>query len=401
MITLLRRLNKPQSLARPSAERGQVLVIVGVGLLAMVAMVGLVVDVGHAWGQQRDSQNASDSASEAGATMLAQNLPFHAAGEAVPNKNTQVAEAVTDSVTANDVQIVEVWYTDFFGNRVGGSPLLGPGAALVGSDDPPDDADGVEVTSYKTFDTFLAGIFGMSDWTTQTRATAHVGYIESMTQGVLPVAFPLTITTCTNNNNVLEDPNGLQWRPDQDYLVPLCSSSPGNVGWLDWDPPPTSDPDTCSGNGTSELECSIVTTDNPTIKTPGWYYIASTGNISTGYIEDALQEYADDPDDETVIIPIFDATCADKPLGTGIGDCTTGPGNGTQQYYHLAGWAGFDIEWVDLNGGPGVCGSGNGATGCFKGQFRYFGGLPAGTLSEATGNESALSGVGVLLIDSK
>ena len=400
MITLLRHLTQRRSPSRNGAERGKVLVIVGVGLLAMVAIVGLVIDVGHAWGQQRDSQNASDSAAEAGTTMIAQNLPFKAASQPLANKNADVAAAVTASVTANDVQVVEVWYTDFDGDRVGGAPLIGPGP-LASGDDPPADADGVEVTSYKTFDTFLAGMFGMSDWTTQTRATAQAGYIETMTQGVLPVAFPLTITTCTNNNNVLEDPNALQWRPDTDYLVPLCSSSPGNVGWLDWDPPPTQLPNTCTGNGNPELECSILTPDNPTITTPDWYYIASTGNINTGYIEDALQTYADDPDDEVVIIPIFDASCSSEPLGTGAGDCTTGEGNGTQQYYHLAGWAGFDIEWVDFGGGPAVCGSGNGGTGCFKGQFKYFGGLPSGTLSEATGNESPLEGVGVLLIDSK
>lgn len=384
----------------PSSERGQVLVIVGVGLLAMVAMVGLVIDAGHAWGQQRDSQNASDSAAEAGAAMLAQNLPFLAAGDPVPNKNSDVAAAVMDSIFANDVDIDVAWYTDFDGDRVGGAPLIGPGALATG-DDPPLDSDGVEVTSFKEFDTFVAGMFGMGQWTTQTRATAVAGYPDSISEGVLPVTFPLTITTCTTNNKVLEDPNALQWRPDTDYLVPLCSNGPGNVGWLDWDPPPTSDPDTCSGNGTPELECSILETDNPTITTPEWYYVASTGNINTGYIEDALNTYANDPADEMVIIPIFDATCTDEPLGAGAGDCTTGEGNGTQQWYHLAGWAGFDIEWVDLGGGPSVCGSGNGGTGCFKGQFKYFGGLPSGTLAEATGNETPLAGVGVLLIDSK
>ena len=383
-----------------AAERGQVLVIVGVGLLAMVAMVGLVIDAGHAWGQQRDSQNASDAASEAGAAMLAQNLPFLAAGDPVPNKNSDVVDAVMNSIFANDVDIDVAWYTDFDGDRVGGAPLIGPGA-LADTADPPLDSDGVEVTSFKQFDTFVAGMFGMGQWTTQTRATAIAGYPDAISQGVLPVTFPLTITTCTNNNHVLEDPNALQWRPDTDYLVPLCSNGPGNVGWLDWDPPPTSDPDTCPGNGNPELECSILEGDNPTISTPGWYYIASTGNINTGYIEDALNTYADDPDDEVVIIPIFDATCNDLPLGSGAGDCTTGEGNGTQQYYHLAGWAGFDIEWVDLGGGGTVCGSGNGGTGCFKGQFKYFGGLPSGTLTEATGNETPLAGVGVLLIDSK
>ena len=404
-MTVLRLAFRAAAAARRPApsERGQILVIVGVGLLAMVAMVGLVIDVGHAWGQQRDSQNASDSAAEAGATMLAQNLPFQAADppEPVPNTNSDVAAAVTASILSNGVTVDEAWYTDFDGDRVGAAPLLGPGTVLAGSADPPADADGVEVTSYKEFDTFLAGIFGMHQWTTQTRGTAVAGYPESIAAGVLPVTFPLTITVCSNNNHVLEDPTAQQWRPDTDYLVPLCQNGPGNVGWLDWDPPPTSDPDSCPGNGNPELECSILTPDNDTISTPGWYYIASTGNINTGYIEDALNTYADDPDDEVVIIPIFDATCDDLPPSTAADACTTGEGGGTQQYYHLAGWAGFDIEWVDLGGGPSVCGSGNGGTGCFKGQFKYFGGLPSGELTEATGEESPLAAVGVLLIDSK
>jgi Flp pilus assembly protein TadG len=400
MTRIFRNLTRLGTSRSRGAERGQVLVIVGVGLLAMVAIVGLVIDVGHAWGQQRDSQNASDSGAEAGATLLAQNLPYQAAGEPVPNSNADIAAAVTDALDANAVQIVEAWYTDFDGDRVGGAPLIGTGA-LAGADNPDPTWDGVEVTSYKEFDTFLAGMFGMNTWTTQTRGTAIAGYPDALSQTVLPVTFPLTITTCSSNNHVLEDPSALQWRPDTDYVVPLCQQDPGNVGWLDWDPPPTSDPDTCPGNGNPELICSILTPDNPTITTPEWYYVASTGNPSAQSIEDALMTYANGPDDEVVIIPIFDATCQDDPIGTGAGDCTSGPGTGQQQYYHLAGWAGFDIEWVDLNGGPTVCGSGNGSTGCFKGQFKYFGGLPSGTLSEATGNESPLAGVGVLLIDSK
>lgn len=385
---------------RGSSDRGQVLVIVGVGLLAMVAMVGLVIDVGHAWGQQRDSQNASDSAAEAGATQLAENLPFLAAGDPIPNRNSDVATAVTAAATANNVQLDEVWYTDFDGDRVGGAPLIGPGALSAGGV-PPGDADGVEVTSYKEFETFLAGIFGMQQWTTQTRGTAIAGYPDAISQNVLPVTFPLTITTCTGSNKVLEDPLAQQWTPDKDYLVPLCSGDPGNVGWLDWDPSPPDTSECNQGNGTNELECAILTPDNPTISTPGWYFVASTGNVSAQKIEDALNTYANDPDDEVVIIPIFDATCSSDPGTSGKDDCTTGEGNGQNQYYHLAGWAGFDIEWVDLNGGPAVCGSGNGSTGCFKGQFRYFGGLPSGTLTEATGNESPLAIVSVMLIDSK
>lgn len=403
MITLIRRIVHPrQSRSTVGAERGQVLVIVGVGLLAMVAMVGLVLDVGHAWGQQRDSQNGSDAAAEAGAVKMAENLPFLAADppEAVPNDNAAIAAAVTASAAATGIELDEVWYTDFDGDRVGGAPLIGAGA-LAPSADPPADADGVEVTNFKEFDTILAGIFGMDKWTTQTRGTAIAGYPTEYSQNVLPVTFPLTITLCSGSNKVLEDPLALQWRPDTDYVVPLCSQDPGNVGWLDWDPSPPDVSECDQGTGTNELECAILTPDNPTISTPDWYFVASTGNVSAQKIEDALMTYADDPDDEIVIIPIFDATCSTDPGTTGKNDCTTGEGNGQNQYYHLAGWAGFDIEWVDLSGGPTVCGSGNGSTGCFKGQFRYFGGLPSGTLSEATGNESPLAMVSVQLIDSK
>jgi hypothetical protein len=397
MNALISRVTR-RSASSTSSERGQVLVIVGVGLFAMVLMIGLVIDVGHAWGQQRDSQNAADAAAEAGAARMAQNLPYLAAGTTVPNTNAEVADAVTTSAAANLVDIEEAWYTDFDGDRVGGAPLIGTGALASGLP-PPADADGVEVTTFKTFDTFLAGMIGMSEWTTRTRGTAVSGYWETVGSNVLPVTFPWTITTCTNTNKVLEDPFASGWVPDTDYLVPLCQQDPGNVGWLDWDPSPP-DTSTCNqGNGTSELECAILTPDNPEIITPDWYFVASTGNVSAQKIEDALMTWA--PGDEVVIIPIFDATCSSDPGTTGKDDCTTGEGNGQNQWYHLRGWAGFDIEWVDLNGGPAVCGSGNGSTGCFKGQFRYFAGIPSGKLSEASGNEDQLAIVGVALIDSK
>src|SRR6188508_3090332 len=125
MITMIHtaalRLLTRSTPARESGERGQVLVIVAAGLIAMVGMVGLVIDVGNAWGQQRDSQNASDSASEAGALLLAQNLPFLAADppQAVPNTNSDVAAAVIAALDANGVDIEEAWYTNFTGVRVG------------------------------------------------------------------------------------------------------------------------------------------------------------------------------------------------------------------------------------------------------------------------------------------
>src|SRR5207247_3815251 len=55
-------------------ERGQSLVLMALALVALLAMTGLIVDGGHAWAQQRASQNASDASSEAGTVILAQRL---------------------------------------------------------------------------------------------------------------------------------------------------------------------------------------------------------------------------------------------------------------------------------------------------------------------------------------
>lgn len=390
---------------RTDSEAGQVLVIVAAGMVVIVAMVGLVIDGGYAWGQQRDTQNASDAAAEAGTLKLAQNLPFIAAGQALPNQNSDVATAVLDTADANGVGVREAWYVDFDGDHMGVAPLIGDGSLPPG-DNPPPGVDGVEVTGTKTFRLFLAQIIGFDDLTANTKGTAVTGYVDAVGSSVLPVTFPLNVTFCSNTNKVFKDPGAAQWVPDQDYVVPLCSNGPGNVGWLDWDPSPPDESECSQGNGTKELECAILTPDNDKITTPDWYFVASTGNQSAQYIEDALMTYADDPDDEVVIIPIFDASCqddpsADDPTKTAKEDCATGEGTGQRQWYHLVGWAGFDIEWVDLNGGAMVCESGNGATGCFKGQFKYFGGLPSGTLEEAQGNENRWEIVGVHLIDSK
>ena len=63
-----------QTMVRSDNERGQILVIVAAGLVAIIAMVALVVDGGFAWAKQRDTQNAADASAEAGATMLMENL---------------------------------------------------------------------------------------------------------------------------------------------------------------------------------------------------------------------------------------------------------------------------------------------------------------------------------------
>src|SRR4029079_12533370 len=69
--------NRPQSREASSmrrrsrpAQRGQVLVMFAGGLIALIAVVGLVIDGGNVFFNRRDDQNASDLASLAGTKRL-------------------------------------------------------------------------------------------------------------------------------------------------------------------------------------------------------------------------------------------------------------------------------------------------------------------------------------------
>ena len=136
--------------ARRTDEGGQILVIVAVGLVAFLAMVALVIDGGYAWGRQRDTQNGTDAAAEAGAVLLAQNLPFKAAGETAPNTDAEILAAVQAAATANGITFDSAEYTDFDGVPIGAD------VGANGSGPPPDAAEGVLARAEADFDTFLA-----------------------------------------------------------------------------------------------------------------------------------------------------------------------------------------------------------------------------------------------------
>ena len=55
--------------SRGRASDGQIIVIFALGLVAMIAMVGLVLDGGSTFAQRRGQQNAADLAAMAGANQ--------------------------------------------------------------------------------------------------------------------------------------------------------------------------------------------------------------------------------------------------------------------------------------------------------------------------------------------
>ena len=370
----------PAAAAR-RGERGQVIVIMAGGLLALLTMVGLIVDGGNAWAQQRLTQNAADAAAEAGAVLLAENI----GGVSPARTDAEVLAAVTDSASANGVAVGSASYTDIEGNGIGVAVGSTGGAVPAG-------AAGVEVATTKTFPALVTAAVGIPSWSAGSDATAVAGFLKGFCAAqagcnVMPVTIPVTVVSCDGSNNPIN--TSAAWATDTVVTVPLCKNGPGNVGWLDWDAP---------DGGVNELEESITNPDNPAIDLPSWQYVTATGNINSKAIEDALNARAG----EIVLIPMFDSTCDTQPSNVNLNGCPPANvgGNGTNQWYHLPQLAAFELakpKGAYVNGqNAAACDTGNGATTCLKGSFVDF--ITTGTVGPGVGGSPTTNVVGTQLI---
>lgn len=423
---------------RPN-QRGQAIVLMVGGMVAVIAMVALIVDGGNAWSQQRIVQNGSDATAEAGAIVMAQR--FAGVSTPAPGWDATVQSALNTAGAANGISVTAAYYTDICGIPLkpdGSAALNGDGSANLAAADQvgsgslpatvsttPDcpshvvgPAAGVMVLGRKVIQTYLAGAVGLNAITVSKQSTAAAGYLQescSADQGsacaLLPVTIPVNIVSCDGSNNAVN--TGTPWVLGQVYKVPLCKSGPGNVGWLDWTPP---------SGGTSELIQSIQTPNNPAISLPSWQYVTSTGNVNSQGVETAIRAY----DGQIVLIPQFDLTCntgnnAAPPDSTSPA-INTGPnygcpvgdlgGNGQNQWYRLPSFAHFQLcnstdaacvavgasfgAYVNGNNSS-VCDTGNGATSCLVGRFVRI--ESSGTIGPGVGGGSSNNqSVGVQLI---
>ncbi len=382
---------RPQT-DRPHRQtaRGQVLVIVALGLVALMAMVGLIIDGGYAWGRQRDTQNGADSIAKAGTIVIQHYL----AGVDTPNPNDwDVACAVSNAAAANDVTVEGAEYTDYQGQPL--NPAVSVGAC--GPNDPgtgiPIGAQGVKASTSETFDTFLMQIVGFRTLTTTANATAVVGTPSAIPGGALPLTFPMTSQTCDSLNTpwTIQDDNGdTTWdlfeiineddaNASNEAILPLCDVAPGSVGWLDYG---------CGQN----LAQSIINPCEAFIPIPAWLH-TQTGNVNS--LEDELNAYAGSQvgvaelTDSVLAIPIHEPTCqadpdAVDPSAPHDPDCPPiapdWSGNGNNLYYHVPFWVGFKLDAAYTGGADPECQAGPGKpflvqpqppgkVGCIKGWF--------------------------------
>lgn len=140
---------------RARRDDGQILVLFALSLVAIIAMVGLILDGGSAFAQRRSEQNASDVAALA------------AANDLIVNQGGANWLATARSIAAQN------GYTDGVNGAVVAVTCVNcPGQALNNA------VDGVQVTVTITAPhrNNFAGVVGMSSWAVSTTATSKTGW---------------------------------------------------------------------------------------------------------------------------------------------------------------------------------------------------------------------------------
>jgi hypothetical protein len=428
--------------ARRDSESGQAIVVMLGAILLAIAMVATIVDGGNVLAQQRVAQNGVDATAEAGAVLLAERLA--GANEPSGGWDLNIAGRLQQTADANNVTVEAAYYTDICGVplksdgtaavnldgtedlsvalQVGNGSHVLPGGTATAPDCPNrlvGPVAGVLVIGRKDVDTYVAGAIGIRQFRVNTRATAVAGYLQGYCDAsegkycaLLPVAFPVNIMECDGSNRPTD--TGISWTFNVVYKIPLCSNGPGNVGYLDWDPP---------AGGTGEVVCSILTADNPAIDLPSWQYVTATGNSNGGggACSDTIEEAIRSFEGEVVLAPQFDLTC--NPSNGGEPDsskpavitspnygCPAGDlgGNGTNQWYRMpsfaflelcgptvAGCDGLHAAYISGNNSA-ICDTGNGATSCLVAKFKQI--MATGTVGAGVGSGTGNKAVGVQLI---
>ena len=161
-------------------------------------MVGLVIDGGTLFAQQRVAQNGADAAATAGTLVIAENL-----GAATDiRKEQDVYLAVTQIATKNGLAGLAAEYTDDLGNPIGVNVTADPSATLP----IPAAARGVRATGSRDVSATFTRVVGFNQLTATAEATVVAGKAsgESVldeTDGctLLPLTFPVQVSQCDSH----------------------------------------------------------------------------------------------------------------------------------------------------------------------------------------------------------
>ena len=273
-------------------ERGQILVIVAGGVITLLLLAGLVLDGGIAFLNQRDGQNAADTASLAGARLIAE----HYTDPLVSYTSAEVYAGVEATVEANGclgAGTTCTWDAQYVNTSYASIGALGSSGTI------PSGAVGVRVHVNRQPGTFLARLADIQSWNIDTHAIAVGVQPASAPPGqLLPIA--------------LKQNTGDPYVPGQVYDLTDGKDIPGGFGYISW----------TGSNDPNSLATSICTPNNPAFTMPA-SFPGDPGKSNSSSVRACLQQWIDNG--QTILIPIYSTV--------------VGPGNNA--VYTIVGVAAF------------------------------------------------------------
>jgi Flp pilus assembly protein TadG len=297
----------PRTGPRHTDERGQILVIVAGGILALLVFLGLVIDGGNAFLNRRDAQNTADISALDATRLIGDGY----ASSTTPGVNTRSRQDVWNEIQKS----AEVsngcvstgatpctWQAWFVGGSASGpidlAQVTNTASAL------PANTLGVRVAVNRRPGTFLARLANMPAWDINTEAIALAESPGVAPAGqLLPIAFKQ---------------QAAGYEPGQVYDLTDGKDIPGGFGWLSW----------TGSNSAGELETSICTPNNPAFYLPTTFP-ADPGKSNSSGVRACLDKWI--ASKQTVLIPIFDLVT----------------GNGNNATYRIVGIAAFVLTSRD------------------------------------------------------
>jgi len=134
------------------AERGQLLVIFALAMVALIGMVGLIIDGGDTALQRRDQQNVADAAAMAAGYAYVNEMDETAAARSVAAANGYVHGSDSTTVTVTSL------------------------------------ADRIEVNVSRPHRNYFSGILGFATWDVSTTASVVAG-VRTGAYGTMPLIF--------------------------------------------------------------------------------------------------------------------------------------------------------------------------------------------------------------------
>lgn len=289
-------------------ESGQLMIIVALGLTAFLGFAALAVDLGHAYSERRLAQNAADAAATAAVRMVRISDPS-TPGSTIYNEVVRVAGLNGNA----QVDFSNTLFLDVNGGSLGQANAYSGGLGSVA---------GIQVKTDISYNTFFAGIVGMSVLTSGGKATAMSMEIQDVgSMGLRPIAvYNQTFVADGHTTYDLFD-NG--------------QNSPGNFGWLNLDgSKDVSDWLEYGFSGSYQYwtDPNGSSSSGPSFPLPSW--LQGLTGIRVGQVDGPLSDLVANGTDITV--PVFD-------------DVT---GNGNNTKYHIVGIAEFVVTYDDMHGNP-------------------------------------------------